>query len=151
MMQKTRFSKSLSLILCMVLLAAMALFTTGCSDNTTPTDPETPQKATASNDSQVLGEGDTVFTFSVTDANGNESIFEIHTDKTIVGDALEELGLIAGEAGPYGLYVTTVNGITVDYDTDGKYWAFYIDGEYAMTGVDATEITAGSVYAFKVE
>ena len=27
----------------------------------------------------------------------------------------------------------------------------YIDGEYALTGVDTTDITEGSVYAFKVE
>ena len=44
-----------------------------------------------------------------------------------------------------------VNGITADYNVDGTYWAFYIDGEYAMTGVDVTDITAGSAYAMKVE
>ena len=49
------------------------------------------------------------------------------------------------------MYVKTVNGVTVDYDTDGKYWAFYIDDEYAMTGVDSTPITDGSSYTFKVE
>ena len=44
-----------------------------------------------------------------------------------------------------------VNGITADYDTDGKYWAFYINGEYATTGVDATEIDEEAVYTFAVE
>ena len=78
-------------------------------------------------------------------------MFEIHTDKKIVGEALLELNLIDGEQGDYGLYVKTVNGITVDFDKDGKYWAFYVGGEYAMSGVDSTEITAGSTYAFKVE
>ena len=62
-----------------------------------------------------------------------------------------ELGLISGEESQYGLYVKTVNGITLDYDKDGKYWAFYIGGEYAVTGVDTTEITAGSTYTFKAE
>ena len=56
-----------------------------------------------------------------------------------------------GEDGQYGLYVKTVNGITADYDVDGTYWAFYINGEYAMSGVDVTDIAAGSTYAFKVE
>ena len=32
-----------------------------------------------------------------------------------------------------------------------KQTGFYIGGEYGMTGVDVTEITAGSSYAFKVE
>lgn len=45
----------------------------------------------------------------------------------------------------------TVNGMTADYDKDGVYWAFYIDGEYAMTGVDATNITDGAQYAFRME
>ena len=68
-----------------------------------------------------------------------------------VGAALLSLGLIAGEDSDYGLYVKTVNGVTVDYDTDGKYWAFYVDGEYAATGVDSTDITAGATYTFKAE
>ena len=68
-----------------------------------------------------------------------------------VGAALLSLGLIAGEDSEYGLYVKTVNGVTVDYDTDGKYWAFYVDGEYAATGVDSTDITAGATYTFKAE
>ena len=45
----------------------------------------------------------------------------------------------------------TVNGMTADYDKDGVYWAFYIAGEYAMTGVDATNITDGAQYAFRME
>ena len=36
-----------------------------------------------------------------------------------------------------------------DYDTDGMYWAFYINGEYAQTGVDATGVEDGAVYAFR--
>ncbi len=62
-----------------------------------------------------------------------------------------ELNLIAGDDSEYGLYVKTVNGITADYDVDQTYWAFYIDGEYAMTGVDTTDITPGVAYSFKVE
>ena len=51
----------------------------------------------------------------------------------------------------YGLYVKEVNGITADYDVDGTYWAFYINDEYASTGVDSTNITEGDNYSFKVE
>ena len=57
-------------------------------------------------------------------------------------------GIIAGEDGQFGLYVKTVDGETLDYDTDGKYWAFYINGEYAMTGVDSAPIKDGEVYSF---
>lgn len=72
--------------------------------------------------------------------------FTIHTDKSTVGEALLEHDIISGDEGPYGLYIKTVNGIIADYDTDKSYWAFYINGEYAMTGVDTTEIAEGAVY-----
>ena len=52
---------------------------------------------------------------------------------------------------PGGLYIKTVNGVTLDYDADGAYWAFYINGEYASTGVDATNIEAGATYTLKGE
>ncbi len=154
-MKKTRLKASLSLILCMVLITATALCMSGCNDNaaTTPTDGDTAVTTTtaASAEATVLGEGATVFPFTVTDKDGNTAAFEIHTDEQTVGAALLKLGLIAGEDGPYGLYVKTVNGITVDYETDGAYWSFYVNGEYAMSGVDATAIEAGASYAFKVE
>ena len=91
------------------------------------------------------------FEFIVVDPDGNEENFTIATEKTTVGEALIENGLIEGEQGPYGLYVKTVNGITLDYDTDGMYWSFYVNGEYGMTGVDMTDIVPGTVYMFKAE
>ena len=96
--------------------------------------------------------GQTVeFTFIAVDLEGNEKTFRITTNKSTVGEALMDEGLLAGEPGPYGLYVKTVNGITLDYDKDGKYWAFYVDGEYGLTGVDETAIQPGSTYCFKPE
>ena len=151
-MQKRTFKKALSLTLCMMLIAVMALFTSGCGDKKTQMDTERPMtQESEQNNWEVLGEGENQFKFTVTDVDGKESFFEIHTDKTIVGDALLELELISGEEGAYGLYVKTVNGITADYDTDGTYWAFYVDGAYATLGVDSTEITEGEIYSFKVQ
>ncbi len=149
-MTKTRLLKSLSLILCCVLIAAMALFATGCEADNNDINADANVGQT-SGDVTVMGEGETVFDFSVVDKDGNKTKFEIHTDKTVVGEALLELGLIAGDNGDFGLYVKTVNGITADYDVDQTYWAFYINGEYAMTGVDKTDIVPGDSYAFKVE
>ena len=83
----------------------------------------------------------------MTDLEGKETSFDITTQKATVGEALLDQGLIEGEDGEYGLYVTTVNGVSADWDKDQTYWAFYIDGEYAMTGVDATEVTAGATYS----
>ena len=99
-----------------------------------------------SSDVTVLGEGETVFTVITTDLDGNETTFEIHTDAATVGEALVAVALIEGHDTEYGLYVDAVNGITADWDTEKAYWAFYIDGEYAQTGVDAPEIVADTTY-----
>ena len=99
----------------------------------------------------TLGEGDTSFVFEVTGTDGNTASFKINTNEKTVGDALSKLGLIEGDDTEFGLYVKTVNGTTLDFDKDGKYWAFYIDGEYAMTGVDSTDIDETSVYEFRAE
>lgn len=148
MTKMSQLRQKLSWILCMMLIAAMALVTTGCNDNTSQ---EAAQTTSAATETQVVGEGETKFAFTVVDKDGVETSFEVHTDKEMVGEALQECGLLEGEEGPYGLYVKTVNGITADYDVDQTYWAFYINGEYAMTGVDVTTITEGDTYALKVE
>ena len=157
-----------SLLLCMMLIVAMAFTTVGCNSkkessvegSTTAVEAtvdngveeSTPAvEETVENEVQVLGEGETIFLFTVVDKDGNETNFEIHTDKTTVGDALLDLELISGDEGEFGLYVKTVNGITADYDVDQTYWAFYVNGEYAMSGVDTTEIEADASYSFKVE
>ena len=68
--------------------------------------------------------------------------FTLKTDKAFLGEALEEHGLIEGKEGPYGIFVTAVNGITVSDETR-TYWALYKDGDYSMTGVDTTPIADG--------
>ena len=141
-----------SLLFCMMLIVAMAFTTVGCNTKKESGNAEsTTVQETVENEVEVLGEGKTMFLFTVVDKDGNETNFEIHTDKEIVGEALLDLELIAGDDGEFGLYVKTVNGITADYDVDQTYWAFYVDGEYAMSGVDATTVEEGMTYAFKVE
>ena len=149
-MKNSKLTRSLSFILSVVLIAAIALFTVGCNDDQNN---DLGEQGTAKiiENGAVYGEGEKLFTFTVVDGEGNEVSCEVKTDKTVVGDALLELGLISGENGPYGLYVKNINGITADYDVNGTYWAFYIDGEYAMSGVDVTDIVEGSTYTFKVE
>lgn len=158
-MNMMRWKSSLSSLVCCVLIAATALLLTGCdsTQTTTGATPSVTPEATVSPQvspeiqNQELGQGQTTFTFTVVDEQGQEETYQIHTDQTTVGDALVELGLIDGEESEYGLYVKTVNGITVDYNTDGRYWAFYVDGAYAQTGVDSTQVTEGATYTFKVE
>lgn len=132
-----------------VVLMALAV---GCGSNTDANaKPETEQTANSDASAKIVGEGSKQFDFTVVQKDGSETSFEVHTDKETVGEALTELDLIAGEEGEYGLYVKTVNGITVDYDTDGAYWAFYVNDEYSQTSVDQTVIEDGCSYSFRVE
>ena len=134
-MQTTTTKRTLSLVLCIVLIAALALFTTGCNDNNTPTDESV----------------SVPFTLIVEGPDGERTDFQLTSDKKTVGEALETQGIIAGEEGPYGLYIKTVNGITLDYEKDGMYWSFYIGEDYAVTGIDQTDIVPNTVYTLKAE
>ena len=136
-------NKLFASVLCMVLIVAMALSMTACTNNNASDDANAGQEQ-----AQAVSKS---FTFEVVDKDGNTETFNITTDKTTVGEALLEEGLIAGENGQYGLYVTEVNGIVADYNVDGTYWAFYVDGAYASSGVDTTDTVDGSTYSFKVE
>ena len=150
-MKKSWITKKIILLISVMLIAAMALTMSGCGtvEETAATSEPTAASAVKAEPEKV-GTGATQFTFVVDDGK-EEKEFLVSTDKTTVGEALLELELIAGDESDYGLYVKTVNGVTADYDKDKSYWAFYIDGEYAQTGVDSTEIKAGATYTFKVE
>ena len=132
--------------LTMLLIMTMAVSVIACGKKE-----EVSTETTVYEDGAVIGEGSKSFEFTVVNMAGEEATFEVKTDEDTVGAALLENNMIAGEDGDYGLYVKTVNGETVDYDKDGKYWAFYINGEYGMTGVDSTDIVDGDSYAFKAE
>lgn len=166
-MKKPNVLKKMSLLVVFVLVLAMAF---GCAKK--PVEAENPtnvdtQKVivddTQSDDDAVIvedepvdyepiGEGEKVFFFDVMDGDGNKTGYEVSTDETTVGAALVALDLIAGEESDYGLFVTTVLGQEPTSTASGTpYWAFYINGDYAMTGVDGTDIEDGNVYSFVVE
>ncbi len=164
-MNKRKFNRFILCLVCVLAIAAMALCTFGCENNSTDPGKETPEVSDTSKGENSVGDvsntvndgittvgvGETTFDFEVVDGNGNVTKFKVATDKKTVGEALVDAKLIEGEEGTYGLYVKKVNGIEADYDKDQTYWAFYINGEMAMTGVDMTDIESGKVYSFKVE
>lgn len=132
-MKKVINSKVLLSVISLVLVAAMALTITGCSNNETE---------------KPAGNTEKTFVFKVVDLDGTEKSFDITTNAKTVGEALLTEKLISGAESEYGLMVDTVNGIKYDYTADGAYWAFHINGEYAMSGVDTTEIIDGATYSF---
>lgn len=144
--------KIVSLLLCLVMLVSMAAIASAEAAETAVT-----EIVWDENEETILlqhmgeyGEGEKSFVF-VASSMGECAMVMIHTDAETVGQALADLHIIAGDQSDWGLYVKTINGITADYDTDGSWWGFYVDGEMSATGVDSTEINEESIYLMNVE
>lgn len=133
-MKKTALFTLLTLILCLAI--------TACGGSA----PEQGmwECATYTEDTE-LGSGSKTLYIDVS-AEDKTVTFTVHSDKKTVGEALEEHGLIAGEEGPYGLYVKTVNGMLADYDVNQTYWSFSKMNESMLKGVDGTEFSDGDHY-----
>ena len=144
-MKNNSIKKLLALVLAFVLTAAAAL--SGCStapaETTAP--PAEPQPVTE------VGEGAANFELTIVDKDGVTHLYRVHTNVGMVGEALIEVGLIDGEQGPYGMYIKSVLGQVLDYETDGMYWSFYVGSEYALTGVDQTPVEHDGKYMLKAE
>ncbi len=150
-MRKSHMKSWLSLVLCLALLAAAALSTVSLAETATQPEENVILMTGTQEAPVVLGK---VFLFRVIDPEGAESWFEIHASaKTeTVGAALLENQLVEGTESEYGLYVTSVCGTELIWSEENPhYWAFYINDEYAQTGVDATPIESGVIYTFKAE
>ena len=143
--------KITKILLTLLCLLALVFSLASCDTTTTnPAEDLGPWKNATYRSDKSFGEGAVTFMLDVK-VGENSVRFTVSTDEETVGAALLAHGLIDGEEGAYGLYVKKVNGITADYDVDGSYWAFYIDGEYAMTGVDSTIVAAGGRYELRYE
>lgn len=140
-----------------VLMCICVLFSSCISNGDTETTVSASQTTVTSEQTTLasvrtkIGTGKFSFVLEIIDGNGKTVEFDIGTDKNTVGEALSSIGLISGEQGDYGLYVKTVNGTTADYNTDGTYWSFIVNGEVAPKGVDQTYVKNGYTYTFKLE
>lgn len=137
--------KNLIKIIAAMLLLTVIFCFAACEKEPVPADIW--DSATYTEDA-TLGEGETTLKVEVK-IEGKTVVFTLNTNADTVGAALLENGLIAGEESAYGLYIKVVNGVTADYDIDQSYWAFWINGEYAMSGVDTTEIKEGDTYTLE--
>ena len=86
--------------------------------------------------------------YTVTVVHGDHTVkeFSYRTDAEFLDDALLAEDLIAGEDGPYGLTVITVDGEDAVWDTDNAYWAIYIGDEMATTGISEIPVYDGGTY-----
>ena len=92
-----------------------------------------------------FGEGSKTFEVEVI-ADGYSVTFTVKTDEEYLGTPLLTHGIITGENGAYGLYITAVNGIVADYSVNQSWWCISKNGTSLMTGVDSTKIENGAHY-----
>ena len=86
------------------------------------------------------------FTVTVVHEDGSSKDFSYTTDEEYLGAVLVAEGLIAGEEGPYGLTMITVDGEDAVWEESGAYWALFVGEEYGTTGVDTTPVYDGSTF-----
>ncbi len=127
--------KIFAILLALTMVLSLAACTSGAAGET-----EGPQTS-GTTEAQLKK-----ITVTVVHADGSSKDFTYETDAEFLGPVLEEDGLIKGDAGPYGLEITEVDGEQAIYDTDKAYWALYEGEEYALQGIDTTPVTDGGVY-----
>jgi len=133
----------------LLLVLSLSIVFTGCGEKgvteTDKTNVSSVGDSLYSADTE-LGEGSKTVYVKVTDDQKKTITFTIHTDEEYLGKALLNNGVIKGNDGQYGLYITHVNGLEANYDKDKSYWGFFKNGEYMITGVDQTKFEDGETY-----
>lgn len=89
--------------------------------------------------------GEKEIAVTVIHADSSERVFTYHTEEEYLGKVLLDEELIAGEEGPYGLFMLTVDGETVD-DSKQQWWCITKGGEMVNTAIETTPIQDGDKF-----
>ena len=84
--------------------------------------------------------------------DGSEKALEYTTDCEFLSELLLEKELVTGYASQeYGFTIESVDGIMLDWATDGAYWALYEGEAYATESAAGIVLTDGGVYKLVYE
>ena len=92
--------------------------------------------------------GSKAITIEVINQAEEVTVYNIKTDAEYLRQAMQEAeGLtFVGVEGPYGLMVTTVNDETADYNVNGAYWSFIVNGQYCNYGIDQQPVNDQDIF-----
>ena len=92
--------------------------------------------------------GAKAITIEVVDDTSAKKSYDLQTDAEFLHQAMEETkGLtFSGQESEYGLMIEVVNNVKAVYAEDGAYWSVYVNGEYAMNGIDTQPVKDGETY-----
>lgn len=94
---------------------------------------------------ETTTQGAKSITVDVIHGDGSLKTFAYDTEREYLGEVLTDENLVSGESGPYGLFITTVDGETAD-DANREWWCITRDTERLDTSADQTPIADGEKY-----
>ena len=85
------------------------------------------------------------------EVNGNEKEavrYELSTNQEYLLGALQEIEELEMESedGPYGPMLLSINGEFAEFNTNGAYWAFYVNDGYCNYGVAEQPVEDGDAF-----
>ena len=97
-------------------------------------------------------DGQKAVTIVLVYADGTEKTLAYTTDLEYLSELLLEKELVTGYASEeFGFTIESVDGITLDWATDGAYWALYEGDAYATESAAGIVLTQGGVYKLVYE
>ena len=84
-------------------------------------------------------------TVKIIHADESEKEFIYQTEAEYLGEVIVSEGLVEGEQGQYGLFITVADGETAD-GSKQQWWCITKGGEQVNTSADLTPIADGDVY-----
>lgn len=89
--------------------------------------------------------GSKTITIDVIHKDESVKTFTAKTEREFLGEVLADEKIVEGEDGPYGLFIKTADGETVD-DQNQEWWCLTKDGGQVNTSADQTPIADGEKY-----
>ena len=97
-------------------------------------------------------EGQKNVTIVIVYEDGTEKKLDYATDCEYLSELMLEKELVTGYASQeYGFTIESVDGITLDWATDGAYWALYEGENYATESAAGIVLTEGGIYRLVYE
>lgn len=89
--------------------------------------------------------GQKAITIEISAGDGSQETLTITTEQEYLGSALVDYGFIEGEVSEFGMFISSVRGITADPAKE-EWWCLTKGGEDIYTGVDSTPIEDGDAF-----
>ena len=91
--------------------------------------------------------GTKAITVHVVHSDQRTKTFHFQTELNYLGELLQAEQLVVSEQGPYGLYITEVDGEVATFNINGAYWALFDVDSYSMQGADTTVLEDGDMFS----